>query len=306
MKICFIGPGEINIPPDGWGAVETVIWNQYSELLKLGYDVHIVNEPTIQQTYDTIKRINPDVIHLHYGKYFELMPHFSCRKIVTNHDGSFLFSQKFHDEILRLFLYDCEFFILTYWEYNFLYNIGISPSKIHILPNGVDIEKINFEAIPTFPDKSICLGKIDHRKNQQFLQNLNLNIDFVGQNTISEFQSLDSHYLGSWNREKVFQNLTKYNNLILLSQSELHPLVCLEALAAGLGLVISEAASQNLDSSLSFITIIGQKDIQNSDIVSKKIKDNREICKNIDRKIIKNYAKKFSWTNIIKKYIELL
>jgi glycosyltransferase involved in cell wall biosynthesis len=306
MKICFIGPGEINIPPTGWGAVETVIWNQYSELLKLGHEAHIVNEPTIQQAYDSIKKINPDIIHLHYGKYFELMPHFSCRKIVTNHDGSFLFSQKFHDQIVRLFLYDCEFFILTSWEYSFLYNIGISPKKINILPNGVDIEQIKFETLPQLPDKSICLGKIDERKNQPFLQNLNLNIDFVGQNTISEFQSSDSNYLGSWDREQVFKNLTNYSNLVLLSQSELHPLVCLEALAAGLGLVVSEAASQNLDSSLEFITIVDQKDIQNSSVVSKSIIENREICKKTDRTKIRNYAKKFGWENIAKQYIELL
>jgi len=306
MKICFIGPGEISIPPKGWGAVETVIWNQYSELLKLGYDVHIINESTIEKTYDSIKRLNPDIVHLHYGSYFELMPHLSCRKIVTNHDGSFLFSKKFHEQILRLFLYDCEFFMLTSWEYNFLYNIGIAPSKMHILPNGVEIEKINFKIFPKFIDKSICLGKIDHRKNQHFLQNLNLNIDFIGQNTIPEFQPLNPNYLGPWDREKVCENLTDYNNLILLSQSELHPLVCLEALSAGLGLVISEAASQNLDTSLDFITVVNQEDIQNIDIVSESIINNRKICKNLDRDIIRRYAEQFSWSNIIKKYIQLL
>ena len=62
MKICFIGPGEISIPPKGWGAVETVIWNQYSELLRLGYDVHIVNEATAQETYNAIKKLNPALI----------------------------------------------------------------------------------------------------------------------------------------------------------------------------------------------------------------------------------------------------
>lgn len=306
MKICFIAPGEIEIPPTGWGALETVVWNQYSNLEKNKHDVFIINEKNNQDILNVLQKINPDIVHLHYGSHFEIMPHIKCRKIITNHDGSFLLSMQFHESIVRKYLYDCEFFILTTWERDFLLNIGISPQKVRILPNGVDFNAFSFKEEPTFHNSSICLGKIDKRKNQAFIQSLNTGVYFAGQNTISEFNSLDEKYLGIWTREEVYKNLTDYTNLVLISELELQPLVCLEALSAGLGLVISEAAAQNLDASLPFITIIPQNLIHNAEIVSTSISNNREICGHIGRNKIRDYASKFDWSNIIKKYIDFL
>jgi glycosyltransferase involved in cell wall biosynthesis len=306
MKICFIAPGEISVPPTGWGALETVVWNQYSNLKKNGHDVSIINEKNPQDILNTIHQINPDIVHLHYGSHYEIMPHIKCRKIITNHDGSFLLSKQFHESILRKYLYDCEFFILTSWEKDFLLNMGISPQKVKILPNGVDFNAFNFKAEPEFSDSSICLGKIDKRKNQAFIQSLNAGVYFAGQNTISEFNSLDEKYLGSWTREQVYENLTNYTNLVLISSLELQPLVCLEALSAGLGLVISEAAAQNLDASLPFITIIPQDLIYNAEIVSAAISNNRDSCIHIGREAIREYAETFSWNNLIQKYNNFL
>ncbi len=306
MKICFIAPGEISIPPIGWGALETVVWNQYSNLKKSGHDVSIINEKNPQDILNTLQQINPDIVHLHYGSHYEIMPHIKCRKIITNHDGSFLLSKQFHESIIRKYLYDCEFFILTTWEKDFLLNIGVSPQKVKILPNGVDFDAFNFKAEPEFPDASICLGKIDKRKNQAFIQSLNAGVYFAGQNTISEFNSLDEKYLGSWTREEVYENLTNYTNLVLISSLELQPLVCLEALSAGLGLVISEAAAQNLDASLPFITIIPQDLIYNAGIVSAAISNNRDSCIVVGREKIRKYAETFDWINLTQKYISNL
>lgn len=306
MKICFIAPGEISIPPTGWGALETVVWNQYSNLKKNGYDVSIINEKKPQDILNTLQQINPDIVHLHYGSHYEIMPHIKCRKIITNHDGSFLLSKQFHESIIRKYLYDCEFFILTTWEKDFLLNIGISPQKVKILPNGVDFNAFNFKTEPEFPDASICLGKIDKRKNQAFIQSLNAGVYFAGQNTISEFNSLDEKYLGSWTREEVYENLTNYTNLVLISSLELQPLVCLEALSAGLGLVISEAAAQNLDASSPFITIIPQDLIYNAEIVSAAISNNRDSCIVVGREKIRQYAETFDWINLTQKYISNL
>lgn len=306
MKICFITPGDIPIPVDGWGALETVVWNQFINLTELGHDCIIINEKCKNTLIEKIKSFDPDIIHLHYGCHYELMPMFKCRKIITNHDGSFLASIKFHESIIREYLYDCEFFILTSWEKDFLTKIGISPKKIKILPNGVDYESFKYTSNPKFPSKSICLGKIDQRKNQAFLQSLNCGVDFAGQNFCKIFDSSKTDYLGSWNRNQVFNNLTDYTNLILLSELELQPLVCLEALSAGLGLVISSAASQNLDSSLPFITVVEQDLIKHPHIVSQAIYNNRDACLHIDREKIREYAKTFDWKNLAQKYISNL
>jgi glycosyltransferase involved in cell wall biosynthesis len=306
MKIVFLAPGDIAIPPNGWGALETVVWNQYSELKELNYDVHIVNEKNPQIALNKINELNPDIVHLHYGKHYELMPRLKCKKIVTNHDGSFLNSIGFHESLIRNYLYDCNFFCLTSWEQNFLFKLGISPQKIKILPNGVKFESFSFKEKCEFPNKSICLGKIDLRKKQSFIQSLNCNVDFAGQNTIPEFNPLDDCYLGIWNRDDVYTKLTNYSNLILISESELQPLVCLEAMSAGLGLVVSQAAAQNLDINLPFITVIPQNLINNNEIVTKAILENRKICLQIDRNKIREYAKTFSWKNIVNKYLSLV
>jgi glycosyltransferase involved in cell wall biosynthesis len=306
MKICFIAPGEIKIPPNGWGALETVLWNQFNALKKLGEDVYFINENNTQLTYKKILEINPDVVHLHYGKHWEIMPLIKCKKIVTSHDGSFLNSLSFHEQLVRSFYYDCDFFVLTTWERDFLLQIGISPNNIKILPNGVDFESFTVSQNPNKINKSICLGKIDKRKNQAFLQKLDCGIDFVGQNHCTDFNPLKEDFLGMWNREQVFSKMTEYANLILVSNSELQPLVCLEALSCGLGLVISKSASQNLDESLPFISVIEDEQIKNKKYIKEKILENRKFCSAINRQEIVNYAKSFSWENIAKKYIKFL
>jgi glycosyltransferase involved in cell wall biosynthesis len=302
MKIAFVAPGEMNIPTNGWGALETVVWNQHVNLNKMGHETFIINENNTTQTYQKIIDINPDIVHLHYGKHWQIMPYLKCKKIITSHDGGFLYSQSFHKNLIKNFFSDCIFFILTSWEKELLLNNGINEDNIKILPNGVDNSLFRVSDNPQFVDKSICLGKIDSRKRQPFLQSLNCNICFAGQNTTPEFNPLDDNYLGLWNRNDVYNNLTEYANFILLSASELHPLVCLEALASGLGLVVSEAAAQNLDPSKPFISIIDQKDINNQEIVYSTIIKNREACSKIDRKSITDYAKTFDWTEILKKY----
>jgi len=302
MKITFVGPGEINIPPNGWGALETVVWNQFANLQKMGHTVNIINEKDTNLTYQRVLETQPDIVHLHYGKHWQIMPYLKCKKIVTSHDGGFLYSQAFHKNLIRSFFKDCNFFMLTSWEKQLLLDSGIDESKIKILPNGVDNGQFKITDQPQFKDKSICLGKIDQRKRQAFLQSLDCNICFAGQNTIAEFDPLDNNYLGLWDRETVFSELTNYNNLVLLSVSELHPLVCLEALAAGLGLVVSEVASQNLDLSQPFISMIPQDQIDNTELVKTTIVKNRELCSSISRNIIKEYAQTFDWIEILKKY----
>ena len=306
MKITFLTPGEISIPPVGWGALETVVWNQYSGLKQLGHDVSIVNEQNSSSAYHQILDINPDIVHLHYGKHWQIMPHLKCKKIVTTHDGGFLYSIPFHQNLIRHFLQDCTFFILTSWEKALLLQNGIDNINIKILPNGVNNNSFRISDKPKYKNKSICLGKIDQRKRQSLLQSLDCDIHFVGQNTIPEFNPLDDNYLGLWDRDAVHDNLTDYANLILISDSELQPLVCLEALSAGLGLVISEAASQNLDSSKPYISVIPQDKITDQNLIRSTILKNREICLNTNRQSIVDYAKTFDWSEILKKYVSYL
>ena len=62
MKISIIGPGLMSIPPKGWGAVETLIWDMRNALIELGHEVDIIN---LRDPVEIIKQVNsfrPDFV----------------------------------------------------------------------------------------------------------------------------------------------------------------------------------------------------------------------------------------------------
>ena len=107
------------------------------------------------------------------------------------------------------------------------------------------------------------------------------------------------NYLGEWTKEHLYANLTNYGNLVLLSDGEAHSLVIMEALAAGLGVVVSEFATANLDLDKEFITVIPEKKISDIDFVEEQIIKNREYSVQ-HRQEIREYAKQFDWTETVK------
>jgi hypothetical protein len=75
----------------------------------------------------------------------------------------------------------------------------------------------------------------------------------------------------------------------------------MEALAAGLGLVISEWATANLDLDKDFITVIPESKIIDLNYVSSKIKENRTISLQKRNEIVE-YSKEFAWKKQIETY----
>ena len=73
----------------------------------------------------------------------------------------------------------------------------------------------------------------------------------------------------------------------------------MEALAAGLGVVVSEFATANLDLDKEFITVIPEKKISDIDFVEEQIIKNREYSVQ-HRQEIREYAKQFDWTETVK------
>jgi len=57
MRIVNITPGLIPIPPNGWGAVEKIIWELHNHLLKLGHDSQI--------KYLSEVTTDADIVHIH-------------------------------------------------------------------------------------------------------------------------------------------------------------------------------------------------------------------------------------------------
>ena len=76
----------------------------------------------------------------------------------------------------------------------------------------------------------------------------------------------------------------------------------MEALSAGLGLVLSTYATANLDTDLPFISVIPEDRLHNMGYVESIIKKNRE--SSLEHRLeIREYAKEFDWSNTINRYL---
>jgi glycosyltransferase involved in cell wall biosynthesis len=176
---------------------------------------------------------------------------------------------------------------------------GIPREKLFLNPNGVALNKFRFTMAPGMVDKSIYLAKIDERKRQYLYQDIH-DLHFAGNIVDPRFKQ-SSRYLGEWTKDYLYANLTDYGNLVLLSDGEAHPLVCMEAFAAGLGVVVSEWGKANLDTSKPFIDVIPEERCTDIDYVKQVIEENRKRSWEC-RSEIREYAKQFSWENIIKNF----
>ena len=69
MKISIVGPGLMPIPPKGWGAVESLIWDMANALKELGHSVQIVNTTDGNEVYKAIEGFAPDFVHINYDDF---------------------------------------------------------------------------------------------------------------------------------------------------------------------------------------------------------------------------------------------
>ena len=309
MKICLIGPGIMPIPPEGWGGVEHLIWNFHNQLKKVGDEVTIVNTQNLREVVEVVNDGNFDAVHLHYDQYAEIMPHLKCeKKMITSH-----YPYLENPEPQYVFLYDLlnksESHVVSLSDRikkEFVAR-GIDSTNVSVLPCGIDTELYTLdETNVLYSNKSIVVGKLEPRKRQAFLQHKDLNIDFIGNNADPSFDELDPHYLGEQSKQDIMDNLTAYANMILLSSGEAHPFVCLEAMASGLGLVLSEQSTANLDLNQPFITVIPENKLYDTDFIRKEIEANRKTSLSMRKEIRQYCYDNFDWCVIIEKYKEII
>ena len=291
------------IPPTGWGAVEILIWDTKNALEKLGHKVHIVNTKDGRQIIDEINNFRPDFVHVHYDEFIPIVPYIQYPNAITSHFGYLERPEMFNGyvNILNAFTQiKPNVFCLSEGIKN-VYKVmsGISDEKLFVTPNGVNTSKFRVTEEPKYPDRSIYLAKIDYRKRQHLFQGIS-SLWFAGNNADPRFNT-KKNYLGEWSKDVLYEDLTDYGNLVLLSDGEAHPLVCMEALAAGLGVVVCEWGKANLDTNKEFITVIPEAKINDLEYVEDAIIRNREYSIS-HREEILEYSKEFEWTNVIEKY----
>ena len=302
MRISIIGPAT-QIPPVGWGAVESLIWDYKISLEELNHTVQIIN---IENPNEIIQRINefrPDFVHINYDDWIVLYPYIQYPCAITSHFGYIERPDMMggYVNIFNLFQsYKPNIFCLSE-SIKKVYKIfsDIPEDKLFVTPNGVNLSIFKQEKKPKYPDKSIYLAKIDYRKRQHLFQSID-SLWYAGNIADSRFD-VNKNYLGEWNKKQLHNQLTDYGNLVLLSDGEAHSLVLMEALASGLGIVISEFATSNLDLNKKFIDVIPEKRINDLEYVESIIIKNRQYSISHREEIIE-YSQNFGWSNIIKNY----
>lgn len=312
MKLILIAPGMKPVPPVGWGAIESLIWDYYENLKKQDIDVYIINDKLPINIVKICNSIKPDIIHIMYDDYIKIVPFLKCKKILYTSHFAYITSPKF-GEIEYDYYYPKIFKKVIEYKGKIEIN-SISPmisdvyrkhgftGKINDICNGAREDLFRYTLEPNKSNKSVYVAKIEQRKSQYKYQCIP-DIDFVGNYFDSSFNITEPNYLGEWNKHTLYENLTEYGNMVLLSNGEADPLVVKEGLIAGLGVVVSECCIANLDLSKEYITVIPNDKLEDIEYITQKIIENRE--HSISRRNeIREYAmEKFAWSSIIQKYI---
>ena len=305
MKIALIGPGIMPIPPEGWGGVEHLIWNFHNQLKKDGDEVTIINTKDLHKIVNTINTGKFDAVHLHYDQYANIMPYIKCdRKMITSH-YPYLENPEPQYEFLYDLLKDSQSHIVSLSDRIRDEFIRRGIDDVSVLPCGIETDLYSLDDV-VYSDRSIVVGKLEPRKRQAFLQKKGLNIDFIGNNADPSFDIDDPCYFGEQSKQDIMDNLTSYANMVLLSSGEAHPFVCLEGMAAGLGLVLSEQSTANLDLSQPFITVIPDDKLEDISYLKDKIQENRTISISMRNEIREYCRTNFDWSSIIKQYKEII
>ena len=305
MKIALIGPGIMPIPPEGWGGVEHLIWNFHNQLKKDGDEVTIINTKDLHKIVNTINTGKFDAVHLHYDQYANIMPYIECdRKMITSH-YPYLENPEPQYEFLYDLLKDSKSHIVSLSDRIKDEFVRRGIDDVSVLPCGIEIDLYSLDDV-VYSDRSIVVGKLEPRKRQAFLQKKGLNIDFIGNNADPSFDIDDPCYFGEQSKQDIMDNLTSYANMVLLSSGEAHPFVCLEGMAAGLGLVLSEQSTANLDLSQPFITVIPDDKLEDISYLKDKIQENRTISISMRNEIREYCRTNFDWSSIIKQYKEII
>ena len=301
MKIVLIGPGIMPIPPTGWGAVEILVWDTKIALEKLGHEVLIINTKNGREIIDQINNFRPDFVHVHYDEFVPIVPFIQYPNAITSHYGYLERPKMFggYTNVANEFMRVKPNVFCLSEGIEKVYNIMFNITNTFVTPNGVNLNEFNYVSDPDYPDRSIYLAKIDYRKRQHLFQSID-SLWYAGNIADDRFNT-KKNYLGEWSKDRLYNELTDYGNLVLLSDGEAHPLVCMEALVAGLGVVVCEWGKANLDTTKEFITVIPEDKIEDISYVEEQIIKNREYSV-AHRDEIREYGEQFDWVKVIEKH----
>ncbi|BAY23565.1 group 1 glycosyl transferase [Calothrix sp. NIES-2100] len=314
MKIAIVAWGYILKPPLS-NSIYTLMYEYTKFLTQLGHEVDFIDEQDVDQAIEHLNNNHYDFVHLYtydfVGAFNQKLKHKYC---FTCQYGYLLKEDRWDEDFQQAFkpYMDVPGIIAASHETkDFFINKGYS-GFIRVQPNGIDTNKINFQEKGN--NQAVCLGWIQPRKQQRLLAEIidgKLSLDFVGPLDDPDFtEGSTTKYLGIWSLQQVYANLTNYNCLVLISDGEVAPLVVLEALAAGLCVVISESASANLHPK-QFIKVLPDNILSNATpenkiIVTEAIMEMIEKNQYYRQEIVEYAKENFDFSRLIPNYLQII
>ena len=239
------------MPPEPWDSVGNILWRQEAFLTERGHSVTIHNQKGRIWHILAARPWEYDIIHIHDDGRCKLwvpvQKMLGFRLALTSHFGYTVFKKYWHKKYAAT--YDATLkvpyqIILSEEMRQFAYAHGYE-GKAWVLPNAIHTDAVAFNPAPAIKD-AIILGRISPRKKQRFLSDLlkgvaGVRLDIYGPTNEPDLPGNNENvlYRGEWSREQVNSHLTDYAAMLLISDGEAHAVVIIEALAAGLSLVVS-------------------------------------------------------------------
>lgn len=310
MKITQVTPGIIPVPPNGWGAVEKIIWNYKLSLEKLNHQVDV-------KYLNDAGKNGEEIVHIHIANLaiqahekgipyiFSLHDH----HVVYNGKDSFIYKQNLEAIKNSIISITHAEFLIDYFE---------ETDKLFYFPHGVDTEFFSKLERNVTEHKLLCLANNGIGGNSSYdrkgfllaidaAKKLNLPITIAGPENNNNFFVHYPEYLNYDKLTTIFTNPTEEeileiykNHTIFLHPASLeagHPnLTMLESLSCGLPVVGTYSGSKKIGG-LVKVELNTQSVV---DGIQYAINNYEELTKKIDET-----RKYFSWDNLSKRLSNL-
>lgn len=136
MRIAQITPGVIPIPPNGWGAVEKIIWEYTKVLRSLGHEVEILYA-------DDVKPGEWDIVHVHMANLALSLKERGIPYVFSHHDHHAYHYGK-GSQVYEANKEAIEGSILSFVHAKYLIEYFGSPHQLRYLGHGANIHDYEF------------------------------------------------------------------------------------------------------------------------------------------------------------------
>jgi autotransporter strand-loop-strand O-heptosyltransferase len=250
MKITQVTPGLIPIPPNGWGAVEKIIWNYKLSFERMGHDCEV--------TYLNYIDPNSDILHIHIANLALEAKERGIPYIFSLHDHH-VFRHGKESGTYQQNLEAIKGSIISFTHAEFLVDFFDETDKLFYLSHGVDTNFFTYTPKEVVEHKLLCVANNGYADNPFYdrkgfryaiesAKELNLPITIVGPKNNENFFSINEDLLEYDKLTILSHNATEEELLqilkdhtIFLHPSELeagHPnLTLLESLSCGIPVV---------------------------------------------------------------------